>query len=74
VIRAFEQPNGGAMVHLHSVSGGILAGDRLSLQITTGAGAAALLTSTGATRLYRHRKGSLDSVQHISISVGEGGA
>ena len=72
VIRAFEQPDGGALVHLHNVSGGILAGDRLSLQIAVGAGAVAQVTSTGATRLYRHRSGSPDSEQHVSISVGEG--
>ena len=37
VIRAFQQANGGALVHLHNVSGGILAGDRLSLRIDVGA-------------------------------------
>jgi urease accessory protein len=72
VIRAFEQPNGGALVHLHNVSGGILAGDRLSLHIDVGAGAVAQVTSTSATRLYRHRAGAPDSEQHLSISVAEG--
>jgi hypothetical protein len=72
VIRAFEQPNGGALVHLHNVSGGILAGDRLSLHIDVGAGAIAQVTSTSATRLYRHRAGAPDSEQHLSISVAEG--
>lgn len=73
VIRAFQQANGGALVHLHNVSGGILAGDRLSLQIAVGAGAIAQVTTTGATRLYRHRAGASDSEQHLSISV-DGGA
>jgi urease accessory protein len=72
VIRAFRQPNGGAMVHLHNVSGGILAGDRLSLRIGVGAGAIAQVTTTGATRLYRHREAALHSEQHLSISVDEG--
>jgi urease accessory protein len=72
VIRAFQQANGGALVHLHNVSGGILAGDRLSLWITVGAGAVAQVTSTGATRLYRHRAGAPDSEQNLSISVAEG--
>ena len=36
-IRAFPQANGGALVHLHNVSGGVLAGDRLLLQIAVGA-------------------------------------
>ena len=72
VIRAFPTPNGGALVHLHNVSGGILAGDRLSLQIAVEAGAVAQVTSTGATRLYRHRAGAADSEHHLSISVAEG--
>ena len=72
VIRAFPQGNGGALVHLHNVSGGILTGDRLSLEIAVGAGAIAQVTSTGATRLYRQRAGAPDSEQHLSISVAEG--
>lgn len=59
-------------MHLHNVSGGILAGDRLSLDIAAGPGAAAQITSTGATRLYRHRSGAPDSEQHISIRVENG--
>src|SRR5689334_25372148 len=73
VIRAFPLTNGGALVHLHNVSGGVLAGDRLSLRIAVGPGAIAQVTSTGATRLYRHRAGASDSEQHLSISVDEGG-
>lgn len=73
VVRAFTQENGAALVHLHNVSGGILAGDRLSLQIEVGPGAAAQVTSTGATRLYRHRAGAPDSEQNVTINVAEGG-
>jgi len=65
VIRAF-----GPLVHLHNVSGGILAGDRLSLQVD--ALATMILTTTGATRLYRHRPGAEDSEQCMNFSVGEG--
>lgn len=65
VIRAF-----GPLVHLHNVSGGILAGDRLSLDVEVAA--PMLITTTGATRLYRHREGSADSEQHLHFSVGEG--
>ena len=61
------------MVHLHNLSGGVLSGDRLALEIDVGAGAAAQVTSTGATRLYRHRAGAGDSEQRTTISVGEGG-
>jgi urease accessory protein len=73
VIRAFRQPGGGALVHLHNVSGGVLAGDCLSLRIDVGSDATAQVTSTGATRIYRHRPGALPSSQHTNIFVGEGG-
>jgi urease accessory protein len=73
VVRAFPQPGGQALVHLHNVSGGVLAGDRLALHVDVEAGATALVTTTGATRLYRHRAGSADSEQRVNVSVGEGG-
>ena len=65
VIRAF-----GPLVHLHNVSGGILAGDRLSLDVE--AAAPMQITTTGATRLYRHRAGARDSEQHLHFSIAEG--
>jgi urease accessory protein len=65
VIRAF-----GPLVHLHNVSGGILAGDRLSLDVE--AAAPMLITTTGATRLYRHRPGAADSEQHLNFSISDG--
>jgi len=65
VIRAF-----GPLVHLHNVSGGILAGDRLSLQVNIAA--PMLITTTGATRLYRHRAGAGDSQQHLNFSIADG--
>jgi urease accessory protein len=65
VIRAF-----GPLVHLHNVSGGILAGDRLSLNVEVAA--PMLITTTGATRLYRHRAGAADSEQHLYFSIAEG--
>lgn len=73
VVRAFPCADGGALVHLHNVSGGVLAGDHLSLDIHVGPGSVAQVTSTGATRLYRHRAGSQDSEQQIHIEVAEGG-
>jgi urease accessory protein len=65
VIRAF-----GPLVHLHNVSGGILAGDRLSLQVDVAA--PMLITTTGATRLYRHRAGAADSRQRLNFSIADG--
>jgi urease accessory protein len=67
VVRAF-----GALVHLNNVSGGVLAGDRLGLDVEVQAGAAAQITTTGATRLYRHRAGAADSEQRAKFLVGDG--
>jgi len=66
VVRAF-----GSLVHLNNVSGGVLAGDRLALDVEVQAGAAAQITTTGATRLYRHRAGAADSEQQARFSVGD---
>ncbi|HEX5430465.1 MAG TPA: urease accessory protein UreD [Bryobacteraceae bacterium] len=57
---------------MHNVSGGVLSGDRLALEIEVAAGAAAQVTTTGATRLYRHRAGAADSEQQTRFSVGDG--
>lgn len=73
VVRAFPIPNGGALTHVHNVSGGVLAGDALALRIDVGPRAVAQVTSTGATRLYRHRPGRPPSEQSTLISVAEGG-
>jgi len=59
-------------VHLNNVSGGVLAGDRLRLDVEVAPGEIAQITTTGATRLYRHRPGAADSEQYTVISVGEG--
>jgi urease accessory protein len=71
VIRAFPGTDGSSLAHLHNVSGGVLAGDRLALCIDVGPNCAAQVTSTSATRLYRHRNGSQESQQDIQIQVGE---
>jgi urease accessory protein len=72
-VRAFtDAQSGAALVHLNNVSGGVLAGDRLALDVEVRAGAAAQITTTGATRLYRHRNGAADSEQRARFRVGEG--
>jgi urease accessory protein len=71
VIRSFPMKDGGALVHLHNVSGGVLAGDRLELSVEIERDGVAQLTSTGATRLYRRKKGAAVAVQSTSIKVGE---
>src|SRR5207247_1948170 len=39
VVRAFALDGGGALVHLHNLSGGVLGGDRLRLELEGGPGA-----------------------------------
>src|SRR5205823_4167732 len=73
VIRAFPLADGGALVHLHNLSGGILGGDQLSLTVEVGKDASAQLTSTGATRLYRSRPHLPSATQTTIMRVGEGG-
>jgi|SRR5579859_2482002 len=55
IVRAFHLQNSTALVHMHNLSGGMLAGDRLSVELDIGPGARVQITSTGATRLYRSR-------------------
>ncbi len=73
VIRAFQLADGAALVHLHNISGGVLGGDRLELEVEVGPHASAQLTTTGATRLYRHRPSMPDASQVNEIKVLENG-
>jgi len=73
VIRAFPLAYGGVLVHLHNLSGGILGGDLLTLEIEVGADAYAQLTSTSATRLYRCRPAAAMARQTIAVHVGSNG-
>lgn len=69
IVRAFPTADGAALVHLHNVSGGVLGGDRLELDVQVGASARVQLTTTGATRLYRSRAGLPPATQRTSIRV-----
>ena len=71
VVRSFAQPDGAALAHLHNVSGGLLGGDALALDARIGAGASVQLTTTGATRIYRPRRESLETSQQTELFVGE---
>ena len=73
VVRAFPIADGGALVHLHNVSGGVLGGDQLILDIEVGPHAYAQLTSTGATRLYQCRPSLPASTQTSNIHVEQDG-
>jgi urease accessory protein len=69
VVRAFALCDGAALVHLHNVSGGLLGGDRLGLVVNVGGGAAAQITTTGATRIYRPRLDAAVTTQVNDIVV-----
>jgi urease accessory protein len=72
VVRAFSLPDGTSLAHLHNVSGGLLGGDQFTQQINVGSNAQVLLTTTGATRVYRHRAEYPPTTQHTEIAVGKG--
>jgi urease accessory protein len=69
VVRAFAIDDGAALVHLHNVSGGLLGGDQLSLQVNCGCGTSVQITTTGATRIYRPRSGAPITIQANEIVV-----
>lgn len=73
VIRAFPLPEGGALVHLHNISGGVLGGDSLALNVEVAPGAYAQLTSTSATRLYRCSPQASTSQQTNEVRIQEHG-
>ena len=69
VVRAFQSASGGAMAHLHNVSGGLFGGDDLTLNVNVGKGAEAQLTTTGATRVYRRGTGVAITRQYSEFTV-----
>jgi len=69
IVRAFQLDDGGSLVHLHNLSGGVLGGDHLDLTVEVGPGAVAQVTSTGATRIYRSRKNAEAAQQRCQIKV-----
>jgi urease accessory protein len=73
VIRAFAQPDGGTLVHLHNISGGVLGGDQLQMEFDIGPQASVQLTSTSATRIYRSRPGVPTAQQQTRAHVQSGG-
>lgn len=72
-VRAFPIADHAVLTHLHNVSGGVLGGDQLTLCTEVGPGARAQLTSTGATRVYRHRPAYATATQHNHFQVAAGG-
>jgi urease accessory protein len=72
VVRAFSHPDGGALLHVHNVSGGVLGGDDLEIDVTVGPGARALITTPSATQLYRSADGR-EARQCTRVRVEAGG-
>jgi urease accessory protein len=72
VVRSFPAPDGACLVHLHNLSGGVLAGDRLDMDVHVAPGARAQLTTAGATRIYRARPADPTARQSLFVEAGEG--
>jgi len=58
------------IVQMVNPTAGILSGDRLSSEITVGSGAAALITSPSATRIFQMNEGEAESRQHFKVETG----
>lgn len=71
-IRAFRNSLGQALVHLHNVSGGVLAGDLLHLSIDAEPSARVQVTSVGAARIYRKGPNRPTACVSTSIRIGDG--
>jgi len=70
VVRGFERQDGESLVHLGNVSGGIFGGDRLRLRADLESGAHAMLTTSGATRVYRPRTSAPEAVLSSEFVLG----
>lgn len=68
VQRPFHEPDGTCQVYLIHPPGGVVGGDSLGHRFEVGAGARALLTTPGATKLYRAVQGA--ELQHDVLSRG----
>ena len=71
VVRGFERQDGGSLVHLGNISGGIFGGDRLSLRARLERGAEAMITTSGATRVYRPRDAAPEAVLECEFSLAD---
>lgn len=70
VMRAIEDEAGCLCTYLVSPTGGVVQGDRYTIQIVVGANAHALFTTQSASKVYRMPDGS--ATQCIQIDVREG--
>lgn len=58
------------LVQVVNPTAGILSGDRLESEITVDAGAALLVTTPSASRVFQMRGGSAESRQHFMVAAG----
>lgn len=72
VVRAFDLPDAASLVHLHTVSGGVLGADRLELALESGPEARVQITTTSAMRIYRSRENVSPAIQTNTIRLHEG--
>jgi urease accessory protein len=72
IVRGFTTPTGECLVHLNNVSGGVLGGDHLHLNIEAGPGSQVQITTTGATRIYAPRAEARDSLCSADIHLHAG--
>lgn len=72
VIRAFPQVGGSTLLHMHNLSGGVLGGDCLELEVDLAPAARVQLTTTSATRIYRCRLDAPPACQTCMVRVGAG--
>jgi urease accessory protein len=71
VIRAFPRNDGSCLIHLHNLSGGILAGDQLRTIINIGPDANVQVTTSGSTRVYRSRPDIPPAAQSTLLTIGK---
>jgi urease accessory protein len=71
VVRSFALADGSCLVHLHNLSGGVLAGDQFDLDIRVGPRAHVQLTTAGATRVYRANPGDPPARQRVHAEAFE---
>jgi urease accessory protein len=70
VMRAIRDNAGCLCVYLLSPTGGVVQGDRYTIQIKVGAEAHALFTTQAATKVYRMPQDCAEQVIHIEVESG----
>lgn len=67
-------PEGPELAHIYLLHppGGLVSGDRLSIDVDVGMNAAALLTTPGAARVYGARRDRRRQIQHSTLRVAAG--